>query len=111
MSSERLGKALAFALASTFVETKLLPKLGLGFLLESSTILNLPRGYGFVVLILGITYIWLLVTGISVAQARNKYIKQAEKDGEKDVDERYAYPNLYARKLSSTDKSAQEYHF
>ncbi|KAG7340400.1 MAPEG family protein [Nitzschia inconspicua] len=94
----RLATALLYALASTFVEKKVLPSIGWkGFLEEPSPLLNLPRAYGLLMIILGFTYIWVLMLGMKVSQARNKYLKLAEKDGEKDVQERYAYPNLYAQ--------------
>lgn len=102
--SDRLAKALVYALAATFVEKKVLPSLGGGicksFLQEPSPLLNLPRAYGLLTIVLGVTYIWVLMVGMSVSKARNKYTKLAEKDGEKEVQERYAYPNLYARKFS-----------
>lgn len=99
MASERLGKALLLAVISTIVEKKVLPVFGLGFLQEPSAVVpSLPRGFGLPIIILGTTYIWLLKIGfLDVGPARSKYSQLAEKDGEKDVQERYAYPNLYAR--------------
>ena len=127
MSSERLGKALFMALASTFVEQKILPKVGFGFLGEqggvppsftkaakaatdASAAIQLPMsssflpcGYGLVVAVVTITYLWLLMTGMSVGAARSKYARLAEKDGEKNVSERYELPNLYARELVTNE--------
>jgi hypothetical protein len=54
---DRLVKALLLALASTFVEKKILPSLvgWKAFLQEPSPLLNLPRAYGLLILILGVT--------------------------------------------------------
>ena len=110
----RFAKAIFIALASTFLEQSILPKIGLGFLLEPGgtppTIATalvepplplaasfLPAGYGLVILVLSFTYLWMLVLGLSIGAARNKYSALAEKDGEKDVAERYQLPSLYAR--------------
>jgi hypothetical protein len=99
MASNILANASFLALAATFVEKKVLPLVGSDFLLEPSTVApSLPRGFGLTVLILSATYIWILSVGMEVGKARAKYSKLAVKDGEKDVEERYAYPNLYARK-------------
>lgn len=128
MSSERLGKALFMALASTFVEQKILPKIGFGFLTEQGGVPPsftkaakaaaaaseiplpmsssfLPCGYGLVIAVVTITHLWLLMTGMSVGAARRKYVKLAEKDGEKNVSERYEYPNLYAQGTSKHVKA------
>jgi len=43
---------------------------------------------------------WILMYGFKVGAARKKYIALAKKDGEKDIEERYAYPNLYAQGTS-----------
>lgn len=95
--SKRLGEALFYSLSATFIEKKIFPKIGLGFLADETYLFHLPRGYGLLVLVLSITYLWVLMQGIAVAHARADYMAKAEKDGEKDVKERYAYPNLYAR--------------
>eukprot|EP00545_Synedropsis_sp_CCMP1620_P010237 CAMPEP_0119003526 /NCGR_PEP_ID=MMETSP1176-20130426/614_1 /TAXON_ID=265551 /ORGANISM="Synedropsis recta cf, Strain CCMP1620" /LENGTH=189 /DNA_ID=CAMNT_0006955137 /DNA_START=116 /DNA_END=685 /DNA_ORIENTATION=+ len=38
--------------------------------------------------------------GLDVGRARSKYMELAKKDGEKEVDERYGLPNLYAQGTS-----------
>lgn len=43
---------------------------------------------------------WSVAHGMSVSQARTKYMELAKKDGEKDVEERYGFPNLYAQGTS-----------
>jgi hypothetical protein len=95
--SRRLGEALFYSLAATFVEKKVLPSIGLSFLQEPTYLFALPRSYGLLVLILSVTYLWVLMLGMTVSHSRQKYMSLAEKDGEKDIEERYAYPNLYAR--------------
>ena len=98
----RLLIAFGLALSATFVEQTVLPKIGLGFLLEKaggpSAGSFLPAGYGLVILITTVTYLWALIYGMSVGKARLEYAELAQKDGEKDVEERYKLPNLYARK-------------
>ena len=98
MSADRIVKAVGLALASTFVEQSLLPKIGLGFLQEKTTNdLGLPRGYGLVIIMTTTIYFWVVLVGMKVGAARSKYSELAKKDGEKEVAERYALPNLYAR--------------
>lgn len=113
----RFVKAILLALALTFLEQTVLPEIGLGFLLEqggtpptiavamsepplSLASSFLPTGFGFVIVVLCITNLWLVVLGTTVGMARNKYSALAEKDGEKDVAERYHLPNLYAQGTS-----------
>jgi len=50
---------------------------------------------------------WTLAHGFSVGKARTKYAELAKKDGEKDVDERYLLPNLYAQ---GTSKHARAFN-
>lgn len=117
---DRLAMAFLLALVSTFVEQTLVPKIGLGFLLEqggrfpsftaSKTVLVepplptaasfLPCGYGLVILVVTVTYMWVVIVGMSIGEARFLYSAQAQKDGEKNVVERYQLPNLYAQGTS-----------
>lgn len=96
----RIAKALALSLTSTLLEQTVLPKIGFGRLLEKggSVASFLPAGYGLVILVTTVTYLWVLMLGMKCGAARTKYIELAEKDGEKEVEERYKLPNLYARK-------------
>jgi len=110
----RVVNAILMALAMTLLEQIFLPKIGMGFLLESggtptSALVEpplplaasyLPTGYGLVILVLTLTYLWLFMVGMSVGAARDKCSALAEKDGEKDVAERYQLPNLYAQGTS-----------
>lgn len=108
----RFAKSLAAALAATYVEHKFLPTLGLGYLLETSTSDSsslagayLPAGYGLVIAVVVISYLWVLSVGMSVGFKRYKYKELAKKDGEKDVDARYLLPNLYAQGTSKHVKA------
>jgi len=108
---------MGMALASTLVEQTILPRIGLGFLLEPGgsppwsktpsieptlplTASYLPSGYGLVIAVVTITYLWVMMLGMTVGAARSKYSALAEKDGEKNVVERYQLPNLYAQGTS-----------
>jgi MAPEG family len=53
------------------------------------------------------TGFWAVVHGFSVGTARKKYMDLAKKDGEKEVDERYDLPNLYAQ---GTSKHARAFN-
>jgi hypothetical protein len=50
---------------------------------------------------------WGLTHGMEVGKARAKYMELAKKDGEKDVEERYGLPNLYAQ---GTSKHARAFN-
>lgn len=57
--------------------------------------------FGVTPLILCGVSFWSLTYGFMVVgAARRKYMDQANADGEADVEERYAYPNLYAQGTS-----------
>lgn len=109
----RFAKSLAAALAATYVEHKFLPAIGLGYLLETSDSSSssslagayLPAGYGLVIAVVVVSYLWVLSVGMGVGFKRYKYKELAEKDGEKDVDARYLLPNLYAQGTSKHVKA------
>jgi len=103
-------KAIILAVAFTLAEQALLPKIGLGFLLESGatpSTVYLPCGYGLVIMIVTYTYFWVLLVGMGIGKARQEYSELAEKDGEKQVEERYKLPNLYAQ---GTSKHARAFN-
>lgn len=56
--------------------------------------------FGWTGLVLTTFGFWTTTHGMVVGKARAKYMEQAKKDGEKDVDERYGLPNLYAQGTS-----------
>jgi hypothetical protein len=51
-------------------------------------------------LILSSVGIFIFTQGMAVGQARKKFMELAKRDGEKDVEERYDLPNLYAQGTS-----------
>merc|ERR1711971_1171824 len=98
---DRFAKALGLGLGLAAVEKLLLPPAGLGFLT------TVPRGYGLVIGVISVTYLWVLMLGMKVGAARSKYSALAEKDGEKEIAERYQLPNLYAQ---GTSKHARAFN-
>ncbi|GMH55095.1 hypothetical protein TL16_g01819 [Triparma laevis f. inornata] len=57
---------------------------------------GLPRATGAVIGLHVVAGVWIIVWGLaSVGGKRKYYMEKARKDGEKDVDSRYALPNLY----------------
>lgn len=91
--------SVSAGLAGPILETRYGPNLGDGPF-------GLPRLFGLTPLALtGISF-WILTHGLlKVGKARKKYSDLAKKDGEKDVDERYALPNLYAQGTSKHAKA------
>jgi len=92
--------SLAAGLAGTFLESKfsLASVVGLG---GTSSTTGLPQAFGMTPVILSGMSFWILMHGfVVVNNARKKYSALAEKDGEKDVNERFGYPNLYAQGTS-----------
>jgi hypothetical protein len=92
-------KSFAVGLAGPLLESKFAPDLGAGSL-------GLPKLFGVTPLVLtGISF-WALLHGFTVVgQSRKKFIEMAKKDGEKDVEERYDLPNLYAQGTSKHAKA------
>ena len=94
-------KCFAAGLAGTYLETNFGPTLGTGSL-------GLPRLFGVTPAILTGTSFWVLMHGFFVVgKSRAKYMKLAEEDGEKEVEERYGLPNLYAQ---GTSKHARAFN-
>ena len=92
-------KSVALVLAGTFAESKF------------STV-NTNHGFAGMSSVYGLTpaifsgmSFWILVHGMKVGAARKKYMELAKKDGEKDVEERYDLPNLYAQGTSKHVRS------
>jgi len=96
-----LLKCVALSVAGTFVESKYGPKL------EADGPAGLSSLYGWTPLILIGTGFWTFAHGMKVGAARKKYQELAKKDGETDVEERYALPNLYAQ---GTSKHARAFN-
>ena len=101
-----VGKSFAVGLAGAFLESKYQPASMLGRGATSTS--GLPQAFGITPLILSGMSFWILVHGFSaVNSARKRFSEQAKKDGEKDVDERYGLPNLYAQ---GTSKNARGFN-
>jgi hypothetical protein len=97
MSSTFLIKASAATLLGMYAESRAR--------FSEKTSLSL---FGVTPLILcGISF-WSLIYGaVVVGSARKKYMDQAKLDGEENVEERYAFPNLYVQGIS---KNAQAFN-
>ena len=92
-------KSIAAGLAGSYLETNFGPALGTGTL-------GLPRLFGITPAILTGTSFWVVLHGFMVVgRSRSKYMKLAEEDGEKEVEERYGLPNLYAQGTSKHAKA------
>ena len=97
--SSRLLTALAMAGAGAVVETKYGPSVersgpgGLNPLFAATPLIFVGLGF------------FSLGLGIEVGKARTKYMELAKKDGEDNVEERYALPNLYAQGTSKHAKA------
>uniref|UniRef100_A0A6U2YMJ0 Glutathione transferase n=1 Tax=Entomoneis paludosa TaxID=265537 RepID=A0A6U2YMJ0_9STRA len=99
MATGFMIKSFAAAGIGAFVETKYGPSLqptgpaGLSPLFAATPLVLI--GVGF----------YTLTMGMEVGKARNKYMELAKKDGEKEVEERYGLPNLYAQGTSKHAKA------
>lgn len=97
--AQTIVKSFAAGLLGSYLESKFEPAAILGLAGEGPA--GLPRAYGITPVILSGMSFWVLLHGFLVVNtARSKYTKQAKTDGEKDVEERYGYPNLYAQGTS-----------
>mmetsp|Transcript_22884 Transcript_22884/g.30410 ORF Transcript_22884/g.30410 Transcript_22884/m.30410 type:complete len:194 (+) Transcript_22884:91-672(+) len=88
-----LVKVAALSIAGTYAERKYGPP-------DTSGFLGVSNLFGLTPAILSGLSFWVVVHGMKVGKARGKYMELAKKDGEKDVEERYDLPNLYAQGLS-----------
>uniref|UniRef100_A0A6U0HIL5 Glutathione transferase n=1 Tax=Helicotheca tamesis TaxID=374047 RepID=A0A6U0HIL5_9STRA len=95
-----LAKSTALSLAATYAESKYGPS-------DTSGPLGVSSLFGLTPTIFSGLSFWVLAHGMKVGKARAKYIELAKKDGEKDVEERYALPNLYAQ---GTSKYVREFN-
>lgn len=92
MSASFFIKSITVAIGGTILESKFAP---------SSTCSDCKRRLSALTpLILLGTGFWITMHGMVVGQARSKAIEDAKADGETDVEERYALPNLYAQGTS-----------
>lgn len=93
MATKIFGTAIPSALGFVYIERIILPGL-VPALFKPSTIMGLSRAVGVPIIATTIAAFWLTIYGFSVGDARKKYMEKAKKDGEKDVETRYALPNL-----------------
>ena len=92
----------ALAFGGSFLESKYGPEP------NKDGPLGLSTYAGFTPLIFTYLSWWSLSYGfLVVGKARRRAVEQAKKDGEKDVDDRYQYPNLYAQ---GTSQPAREFN-
>lgn len=67
--------------------------------------LNLPKAFCAVIVInLVVTSLFLQFLGVKVGAARTTYKEKALKDGDKDAEDRFSYPKLYAEGFSQHAK-------
>ena len=88
------------AIAGSIVESKYIPK-------NTDGPFGLSTYFGLTPLVFCIFNFFVLSFGMRSGQARRKYTEQATKDGEKDVEDRYGLPNLYAQ---GTTKNAKAFN-
>jgi MAPEG family len=93
-------KSAALAFGGSFWEAKYGPAA------NTDGPMGLSTYAGFTALIFTLMSGWSVAYGFFVVnKARSKAIEQAKKDGEKDVDDRYGLPNLYAQGTSKPAKA------
>ena len=98
-----LVKGLGVAVGSAFLENKYAPTFaatGVGSMLPGS-----PLFVATPLVLSGVGIYAFFYGFMVVGQGRNAAIEAAKKDGEKDVDERYGLPNLYAQGTSKHVKT------
>ena len=95
MGYTKLFAQLPFlSLVPGYLELYVLPQYAPALTSVSSS--GLPRAAGAVLALHVVAGVWIVVWGLaSVGAKRKHYMEKARKDGEKDVDTRYALPNLY----------------
>jgi glutathione S-transferase len=71
----------------------------------SSVLSVLPRGYGAVIIVnLMLSGFLLIYLGTKVGAARSTYKEKALKEGDKDAEDRFSYPKMYAEGFSKEAK-------
>lgn len=71
----------------------------------SSLIPALPKAYGAMLFVNVVSSSYAMITlGGRVGKARSKSIEAAKLEGDKDAEDRYSYPKLYAEGFSKTAK-------
>lgn len=91
----------ALLAAENFLLRPALPFVFMG----SSLIPVLPKAYGAVLFVNVVSSSYAMITlGGKVGAARKTSIEQAKAEGDKDAEDRYSYPKLYAEGFSKTAK-------
>jgi len=84
------------ALGGAYFESNLLSSTPLNFLISPSAELNgMPKAFGLSLGILSVAGFWVSLYGMKIGGLRKKFKAMAAKNGEKDTEARYSYPNLY----------------
>jgi MAPEG family len=102
MASTIIAKNLCIVVGLTYAESKFGPSTK-----NTCGPLGLSAYFGLTPLLLSLYSFWTVVHGFGIGMARSKYIEQAKKDGETEVEERYQLPNLYAQ---GTSKNVQGFN-
>mmetsp|Transcript_24758 Transcript_24758/g.36646 ORF Transcript_24758/g.36646 Transcript_24758/m.36646 type:complete len:192 (+) Transcript_24758:148-723(+) len=100
MSLSMILQCTGLTVTGTLLETKYVSK-------TKSSPGNISHLFALTPAVLIATGFWMTSYGFTVGAARRKAIEQAKKDGEKDVTERYDFPNLYAQ---GTSKNAKDFN-
>lgn len=93
-------KNLGIVVAGSYAESKYVPK-------NTDGPAGLSTYFALTPLIFSLFNFVILTQGFQAGQARRKYMEQAKKDGEENVEERYDLPNLYAQ---GTSKNARAFN-
>ena len=96
MASTIMLPSALMGIGFPILESKVLPATPLSFILGPSEALGgRPKAFGLCLGIMSAAGFWVTMYGFSVGGARKKCKEMAAKNGEKDVEDRYSYPNLY----------------
>lgn len=105
MATSLILKTAAPILASIALEHFQLRWIFASLYQSSSIVPGISRIYGLVIAVNVIsTAVVLLILGTKVGQSRNKFIEKANKDGDKDAEDRFSYPKMYAEGFSKHAK-------
>jgi glutathione S-transferase len=105
MAVSLVFKSVLPVAALLYAETSVLP-LNFKWAYEGSKAFSfLPKAFAFVIVVnIVATSIVLILLGMKVSSARTICRDKAQKDGDKDAEERFSYPKLYAEGFSTHAK-------
>lgn len=73
-------------------------------LLAETSVIQIPRLYGLVILnAVGSTFV-MLYLGMKVGMSRKDFIEKAKKEGDEHAEERFSYPKMYAEGFDNLSK-------